>query len=113
MSFDIIILKPTDSDVNGLTSVHEVGPIGTPEAVRCECDGIFPGAAGGVYLNGEDFALEVSTAGEPVTSVHMALRFGTGWSDETYALFIELLTRLSRNLGSVAFAVSDNSLLAP
>ncbi|MPV64339.1 hypothetical protein [Burkholderia sp. BE17] len=113
MSFDIVILKPTESDVNGLTSVHDVSPIGTLETVLRECDSVFPGATGGVHLKGENFALEFSTAGDPVTSVHVALRFGTAWSDETYALFIEHLTRLCRNLGSVAFAVSDNSRLAP
>ena len=113
MSFDIIILKPANGNMEDLTSIQDVGPIGSPEAVRGEFDSVFPGIATGVHLNGESFAAEVSTGGNPVTSVHIALRFGAAWSDEAYALFIEHLTKLCYKLDCVAFAVSDNTRLAP
>ncbi|BCM10472.1 hypothetical protein ACI2S5_26155 [Ralstonia nicotianae] len=113
MSFDIIILKPANCDVKDLTSIQGADPIGAPKSVHDECDSVFPGAATGSHLNREYFAVEVSTSGSPVTSVHMALRFGAAWSDETYTPFIEHLARLCHKLGCVAFAVSDNSRLAP
>ncbi|MNL22654.1 hypothetical protein D3C87_1440100 [compost metagenome] len=113
MSFDIIILKPANSDLEDLTSIQDVDPIGTPEAVRGEFDSVFPGIATGLHMSGESFAVEVSTGGNPVTSVHMTLRFGAAWTDETYALFIDHLATLCYKLDCVAFAVSDNTRLAP
>lgn len=47
MSFDIIILKPTDLSENDLSNIEDVLDIGCPEAVITFLELVFPGCAQG------------------------------------------------------------------
>ncbi|MHA7685199.1 hypothetical protein [Cupriavidus sp. PET2-C1] len=113
MRFDIIILKPADRDAKDLNGIRDVAFLGDAQSVRGEFDAIFPGVAAGIHFNEENFSLDVSLDGDPVTSAHMALRFGASWSEAAHHLFVEHLARLCRNLHCVVFAAPDNSRLAP
>ncbi|WP_234779175.1 hypothetical protein [Pseudomonas coronafaciens] len=113
MSFDIIILKPTDLSVNDLSTVEDVLDIGCPEAVITLLEQVFPGCAQGAFLDGERYSLESVQNGDPVTTIHLTLRYGRAWSEATSAEFLTLLLRLCELLRSAAFAVSDNSRITP
>jgi len=113
MSFDMIILKPTDLSENDLYAVEDVLDIGSPEAVITFLEQVFPGSTHGAFLDGERYALESAQAGDPVTSIHRALRYGQAWSEAACSDFMDRLSRLCELLQSVAFAVSDNSRMAP
>jgi hypothetical protein len=55
-------------------------------------------------------SLEVASLGAmPITSLHLALRFGPGWSKASDAQVKTLLGRMFKELHWQAFAVSDNS----
>ncbi|MET4615781.1 hypothetical protein ABIA71_001347 [Stenotrophomonas sp. 2619] len=113
MSFDIIILKPTDLSENDLSAVEDVLDIGSPEAVITFLERVFPGCAHGAFLDGERYVLESAQNGDPVTTIHLTLRYGRAWSEAACSDFMDLLSRLCELLQSVAFAVSDNSRMAP
>jgi hypothetical protein len=113
MSFDIIFLRPVDSSGNDLDMPDEVHPMGSNEVVSFAFEQIFPGALAGIFICGERYAVEVELAGDPVQSAHLVLRFGSSWSNQIHDEFIATLTKLCEILGTVAFAVSDNSRLAP
>ncbi|MBP0639901.1 hypothetical protein [Cupriavidus sp. AcVe19-6a] len=113
MSFDIIVLRPSNPDAESLDSVRDANDLGDLASVRRGFDSIFPGATTGVFLHNEEYALEVSLAGDPVGSAHIALRFGAAWSDASHDQFVERLGELCRRLQCVAFAVSDNARLGP
>ena len=113
MSFDIIILKPTDPDENSLSNVEDVLDIGCAEVVITSLESVFPGCIQGTFSAGERYSLESAQNGDPVSSVHLALGFGRDWSDAASAEFHNLLSTLCQLLQSVAFAVSDNSRIAP
>jgi len=113
MSFDIIILKPADLSENDLSAVEDVLDIGSPEAVITFLERVFPGCAHGAFLDGERYALESAQNGDPVTTIHLTLRYGRAWSGAACSDFMDLLSRLCELLQSVAFAVSDNSRMAP
>lgn len=113
MSFDIIILKPTDLSENDLSKLEDVRDIGRPEAVINALELVFPGCVQGAFSDGERYSLESAQSGDPVTTVHLTLRYGRAWSEATRAEFLTLLSRACQSLESVAFAVSDNSRIAP
>jgi len=113
MSFDIIILKPTDLSENDLSAVEDVLDIGSPAAVITFLERVFPGCAHGAFWDGERYALESTQNGDPVTTIHLTLRYGRAWSEAACSDFMDLLSRLCELLQSVAFAVSDNSRMAP
>ncbi|WP_196766828.1 hypothetical protein [Burkholderia territorii] len=113
MSFDIIAIKPTNLDAESLNDVREVSPLGDAESVRRIFEAKFPGATTGLFVNREEYSLEVALANDPVSSAHLALRSGQAWSTSSYEQFIERLGQLCHHLQCVAFAVSDNSRLAP
>lgn len=113
MSFDIIILKPTDSAVNDISAVKDVAPLGSSASVSEVFNKAFPGCTEGVFISGDHYAVELSLIGEPVESAHLALRYGKSWSENTETQFQELLSSVCRSLGGIAFAVSDNSRVAP
>lgn len=113
MSFDLIVLKPTDSTVAKLSEVEDVSPIGTTASVARAFDQAFPGCVERPFIVGEEFAVEISLSGEPVESAHVALRFGREWSKSSEARFHALLSQACLSLGGIAFAVSDNSRVAP
>ncbi|WP_155632909.1 hypothetical protein [Burkholderia stagnalis] len=113
MSFDIIVVKPGACDAERLNDVREVIPLGDAESVRRIFEATFPGATAGVFVNGEEYGLEVTLTNDPVGSAHLALRYGQNWSTSSCDQFVECLGELCRHLQCVAFAVSDNSRLAP
>lgn len=113
MSFDIIILKPTDLSENDLSNVEGVLDIGCPEAVIKFLELVFPGCAQDAFSDGERYSLESAQNGDPVTTIHLTLRYGQAWSEATNAEFLTLLLRLCQLLQSVAFAASDNSRITP
>jgi hypothetical protein len=113
MSFDIIILKPTDLTVNDLSAVEDVAPLGSTASVSGAFNNAFPGCTEGAFIAGDRYAVELSLSGEPVESAHLAVRYGKLWSEETETQFQELLSSVCHALGGVAFAVSDNSRLSP
>lgn len=113
MSFDIIVVKPGTRDAECLNDVREVIPFGDAESVRQIFEATFPGAAPGVFVNGEEYSLEVTLASDPVGSAHLARRYGQNWSTSSRDQFVECLGELCHHLQCVAFAVSDNSRLAP
>lgn len=113
MSFDIVILKPSDMSVDDISEVNEVAPLGKTESVSKEFDQAFPGCLKGGFISNSGYSVELTLSGEPVESVHLTLRYGQSWSETSEASFIGLLSSVCRLLGGVAFAVSDNSRVAP
>jgi len=113
MSFDIIIIKPTDKSVTDISSVENVAPLGTRSIVESAFNHVFPGCIEGVFISGERFAVELSLSGEPIEAAHLSLRFGSSWSENVEREFQDLLYSVCQSLGGVAFAVSDNSRMAP
>ena len=113
MSCDIIIFRPVDSSVSDLGLLDEVHPMGSNAVVSFAFEQIFPGSLAGAFVREEQYAVEVLLEGDPVQSAHLALRFGSSWSDKIRDEFIATLSKLCETLGTVAFAVSDNSRLAP
>lgn len=113
MSVDIIILKPADLNEIDLSNVEDVLDIGCPEAVITFLELVFPGCVQGAFSDGERYSLESAQNGDPVTTIHLTLRYGRAWSEATSAAFVTLLLRLCQLLQSVAFAVSDNSRITP
>jgi len=113
MSFDVIILRPTDLSENDLYNVIDVLDIGDHETVIKLLDLVFPGCANGSFSAGESYSIESTQNGNPVTSVHLTLRFGTAWSEKANRDFLTSLSKLCNFLKAVAFAVSDNSRITP
>ncbi len=113
MSFDIIILKPTDLLVEDISMVEDVAPLGTTKIIFEIFNNVFPACIGGAFISGEDYSVELVMNGEPVESAHLALRYGKSWSEESEKQFVALLSKACLSLGGVAFAVSDNSRVAP
>lgn len=113
MSFDIIVIKPANRGAESLNDVREVSPLGDAESVRRIFEDEFPGAVTSVFVHRDEYSLEVTLANDPVGSAHLALRSGQEWSTSSRDQFIERLDELCRHLQCVAFAVSDNSRLAP
>jgi len=58
MSFDIIILKPTDSSISDLSEVNDVVLLGSAEVVSAAFNAAFPNCFDGAFLSGEDYAVE-------------------------------------------------------
>ncbi len=112
MSFDIIILKPTDLSINDLAAVESVEDIGSRASVSSTVDLVFPGCAQGAFSTGDCYCVESALSGDPVTSIHLTLRYGSAWSESANGEFLALLSRLCQRLQSQAYAVSDNSRLA-
>ena len=113
MSFDIILLKPTASSIGDLSEVDDVVPLGSAKSVSAAFNAAFPNCFNGVFISGEDYAVEGSMSGDPVQSVHLALRFGHQASGDGTEAFLAALGEICRQLGAVAFAVSDNSRISP
>jgi len=113
MSFDIIILKPTDPTANDISAVEDVTPLGTTDIVSKVFNNAFPGCTEGAFNSGYDFSVELMLSGEPVESAHLTLQFGQSWTDKSERNFQVLLAEACRALGVVAFATSDNSRIAP
>lgn len=114
MSFDIIILKPTDLTIEDITAVGDVVPLGATKLVAAVFEREFPGCIeNGCFVSGELYAVELTLNGEPVESAHMSLRFGDAWSDEAESQFNALLAKVCLALEALAFAISDNSRIAP
>lgn len=112
MSFDIIILRPSNVDAEDLSAVENLSDIGALDSVNATLDSIFPGCAQGTYSAREFYSVESSQSGDPVSSVHLTLRFGSKWSEAVNEEFLALLSTLCQQLQSHAFAVSDNSRVA-
>ena len=113
MSFDIVVLKLADPGEKDLSNVEAVLDIGCPQAIIASLELVFPGCVQGAFLDGERYSLESALNGDPVSSIHLTLRFGRAWSEAANAEFVALLSTLCQQLQSVAFAVSDNSRLTP
>lgn len=112
MSFDIIILKPVNIDAEDLTGVDSLSDIGTLDSVSATLDLIFPGCAQGTCIIGESYSIESTQSGDPVSSVHLTLSFGSAWSEAANEEFLARLSMLCKRLQSYPFAVSDNSRIA-
>src|SRR3979490_1559575 len=100
MSFDIIILKPTDMCTSDLTAIERVMDIGSPASVSTSLDSIFPGCTHGVFSAGDSYSVESVQSGDPVTSIHLTLRYGSTWSDATNVEFLALVSSLCQQLQS-------------
>ncbi|MBJ9978117.1 hypothetical protein IAE35_21625 [Pseudomonas sp. S75] len=111
MSHDIILLKPASLDVEDLQNLDEVLDMGSEAFVAAALSDVFPGCLDGFFAHGEIFTLEASLAGDPVTSLHLALRFGQAWSDDAFDEIQARLARLCQALQASAFSVDDNSLI--
>jgi len=112
MSFDIIILRPTDLGINDLADVESVEDIGLTASVSTSLDLVFPGCAQGAFAMGDYYVFESVLSGDPVTSIHLTLRYGSAWCESAYGEFLASLSRLCHQLQSQAYAVSDNSRIA-
>ena|SRR6266566_948588 len=113
MSFDIIILKPSDISIDNMSEVNEVAPLGDTEVVSRAFDQAFPGCLKGGFTSGNGYSVELMLNREPVESAHLTLRYGQSWSGTSERHFLSLLSSVCNSLGGVAFAVSDNSRVVP
>ncbi|WP_240458988.1 hypothetical protein [Stenotrophomonas maltophilia] len=113
MSFDIVVLKLEDLGEKDLSNVEAVQDIGCPQAIIASLELVFPGCVQGAFSDGERYSLESALNGDPVSSIHLTLRFGRAWSEAANSEFMALLSTLCQRLQSVAFAVSDNSRITP
>ncbi len=113
MSFDIIIFKPTNPTIDDISAVEDVIPLGATDIVSKVFNHAFPGCIERAFISGNDFSVELMLSGEPVESAHLTLQFGQSWADKSERNFQVLLAEACRALGGVAFAVSDNSRIAP
>jgi hypothetical protein len=113
MSFDIVILKPTDPSTDDLLAIESVMDIGSPTSVSASLEFVFPGCTHGAFSVGEAYSVESAQSGDPVTSIHLTLRYGSGCTESTNDEFLALLSNLCQLLQSQAFAVSHNSRIAP
>jgi hypothetical protein len=113
MSFDLIILKPTDASVDDISDVTDVVQLGSVDEVTAAFHSVFPNCLDGAFISGEEYSVEAILSGDPVQSVHMGLRSGLLWSDDTTTKFLAVLAGVCRRLDAVAFAVSDSSRVAP
>ncbi|MFL1557034.1 hypothetical protein [Pseudomonas sp. O11] len=112
MSIDIIILKPIDQNATDLTAVESVIDIGRPEIVEVALNSVFPGCTDGAFVTGEEYSLEATLSGDPVSSIHLTLRYGSAWSEVSNNAFLVSISCLCQELKSQAFAVSDNSRIS-
>ncbi|WP_074870807.1 hypothetical protein [Atopomonas hussainii] len=112
MSFDVLIIKPSEVSVEDLSEVAAVDPLGDISFVESAINLVFPGAVNGVWLS-EEFSVEALINGTPAESAQITLRFGNSWSEASEANFLSFLSSICRKIDAVAFAVSDNSKLAP
>ena len=113
MSFDIVILKPDDDSVADISEVSEITPLGDRATVSNAFNSVFPGCLDGLITSAGGYSVDLLLNGSPVESAQLTLHFGQTWSEE-------IGDRLTKSLGSicalhgwVAFAVSDNSRVAP
>ena len=112
MSFDIII-RPTDLAVDDISAVEDVITLGTAEDVSAAFNRVFPSCIDGAFISGEHYSVELVLSGAPVESAHLALRYGRSWSEVIEKQFVASLSSVCLSIGGVAFAVSDNSRIAP
>ncbi|KWO50041.1 hypothetical protein WT98_17050 [Burkholderia territorii] len=63
-------------DAESLNDVRDVSPLGDAESVRRIFEAKFPGVTTGLFVNREEYSLEVTLANDPVGSAHLALRSG-------------------------------------
>ncbi len=68
MSYDIILLKPDDLDIDDLQDLDEVHEIGSESFVLDALNAVFPGCIDGFFAHGEAYTVEGSLCGQPVTS---------------------------------------------
>ena len=113
MSFDVIVLKPSDPSVADITAVDQVSPLGSGESVAQAFEDVFPGCSTQGAIGAGGSVVELRLSGTPVQSVHLTLRYGQSWSEARSIEFIRLLSRVCSSLDAVAFAVMDNSRIAP
>ena len=112
MSFDIVLLKPVNLNASDLTDIDEVTEVGPSSAVLALLEQVFPGCTQGVFSKGKSFSVESSLTGDPVTSIHMTLRFGSALSESDHDDFFTPLSNLCEVLELQAYAVTDNSRIA-
>ncbi|WP_110968826.1 hypothetical protein [Pseudomonas huaxiensis] len=112
MSFDIVLLKPVNLNASDLADIEEVTEVGPSAAVLALLEQVFPGCTQEVFTKGESFSVESSLAGDPVTSIHMTLRFGSAWSESDHDDFFAPLSNLCKVLELQAYAMTDNSRIA-
>ncbi len=112
MSFDVIILKPIDISIEDLSEIDNIEQLGKREIVEHIVNQSFPAAVDGVWLT-DEFSVEALLSGEPVDSIHLTLRFGDSWSENSETQFLKRIESICQKLQSVAFSVSDNTRLAP
>lgn len=109
MSIDVIVLKPVGPAPDSLEDVAEAEVMGRREFVRDRVlEPVFPGLASGSHARGDRWSIECAYAGDPVTSLHLALR-GLG---EDYDDLLDALARICLQQGWAAYLVADNSRLA-
>ncbi len=112
MSYDIILLKPADPRTDDLSNIEDVVEMGEETSIITSIEQVFPGCTQGVFTKDESFTVEGSLSGNPVTSIHLSLRFGSAWSDSSFNVFLGQLSQLCNSLQAHAYSVSDNSLIA-
>lgn len=113
MSFEMVILRPTGADVTDMADVEDVLDLGALESVAASVESVFPGCIHGTFSKGSSYSLESTLSGDPVASVHLTLQYGATWTEAISDEFLERLSSLCKLLDSIAFAVSDNSRIAP
>jgi hypothetical protein len=113
MSFDILLLKPTNPAVQDLSEVEDVSSMGESYHVAGLLEAAFPGCVSGAHIQKEEYAIEAMLGGDPAESVHLTLRFGSHWKESSEAALQSILGPLCTSQGWVAFSVSDNSLFSP
>ncbi|MGC9458553.1 hypothetical protein [Vibrio genomosp. F10] len=113
MSFDIIVLKPVDCSIVDLHEVSAALPFGTQDNVKCAFFSEFPDCFNNLYTELNEYSVELSIYDDPVESAHMTLWYGDDWSTLSGDKFMDALSRVCNKLDVIAYAVSDNSKIAP
>lgn len=114
MSFDLILLKPksTLKDITNLDDINIVDELGSSDEVYSYLSEYFPGCSCGIWKSNEGFSIEFSNYKDNSKSIHLSLKYGEIWNENSSAYFMNTIKNLCTVKGWVAFLVQDNSRLA-
>jgi hypothetical protein len=93
MSFDVLIIKPSNATIEDLSAVEDVAPLGETLIVENAINSAFPGAVNGIWQS-RDFSVEAQISGNPVESAHLTVHFASTWAKASEIQLLKCITTL-------------------